>query len=415
MVSFIHYGLRPGIVQLARRDASLLKLCLQLTLGQVHSRQVTTGRAKRTPRKKTHDAAEVKSDVYPLESRLPLLSLTSLRNLALLCGRNFSGTRAVLRADLEAAISEVSALLPRSNTSVQRILSIDMGVRNLAYCLLQVDNKADRSSGHPVTQLVAWKRLSLIGGEKDIAGNDTASAELPASAFSPPAMATVAARLVRDQLLPLAPTHILIERQRFRSGGGAAVLEWTVRVNSLEAMLHGILAYQQLGASNKSKETNNGTFQSIQAISPQRVSQFLLRGGLDSSGEMQLLDVPAKLRKDKHIKDAKEAFVARVLRLTGPKQLLTYGESTKDIVDAYLFRWDAKQSKSRRKTKTKADGTDAADASGASSNSKPVFSKIDDMADCVVQGLAWLEWEENKRTLQLQGAEKLLATKQIAG
>ncbi|CAK7270960.1 hypothetical protein SEPCBS57363_004368 [Sporothrix epigloea] len=218
-----------------------------------------------------------------------------------------------------------------------------MGVRNLAYCLLQVDNKTDQSNGHPVPQLVAWERLSLIGGGKEIAGHGTASAELPASAFSPPAMATVAARLVRDRLLPLAPTHILIERQRFRSGGGAAVLEWTVRVNSLEAMLHGILAYQQLDASNKSKKTKNSTFQAIQAVSPQRVSQFLLRGGLDSSGELQLPDVPAKLKKDKYIKDAKETFVAGILRLTRPKQLLTYGESIKDIVDAYLFRWDAKQ------------------------------------------------------------------------
>ncbi|CAK7263796.1 hypothetical protein SEPCBS119000_000669 [Sporothrix epigloea] len=272
-----------------------------------------------------------------------------------------------------------------------------MGVRNLAYCLLQVDSKANRRDGRPVPQLVVWERLSLIGGERMAAGNGTASAELPAVAFSPPSMAAVAARLVRDRLLPLAPTHILIERQRFRSGGGAAVLEWTVRVNSLEAMLHGILAYQQLGASdtvNKSKEKGNSPFQAIQAVSPQRVSQFLLRGGLGSSGATQLPDVPARTKKEKDIKDAKEAYVAGILRATGPSRPLAYDESIKDTVDAYLFRWDAKQSKSRPRTRTKLAGKDAADATDASATlptPKPVFSKIDDMADCVAQGLAWLD------------------------
>ncbi|CAK7224948.1 hypothetical protein SBRCBS47491_005727 [Sporothrix bragantina] len=268
-------------------------------------------------------------------------------------------------------------------------------------------NTTASNDRRPVPELLAWERLSLIGGEKGAARKEAEFAKLPASAFSPPAMAAVAARLIRDRLLPLEPTHVLIERQRFRSGGGAAVLEWTVRVNSLEAMLHGILAYQQLDANTKK---SNSTFKTIQAVSPQRVSQFLLRGGLSGRGETKLPSLPTKATKEKDIKDIKEAFVAGILRESGPGQLLTYNESIGDIVVAYLLRWDAKQSKSRRKTKAKEEE----DTIDDSSTLIPVFSKIDDMADCVAQGLAWLEWEENKEILRSYGANTLLTTKQIA-
>ena len=224
-------------------------------------------------------------------------------------------------------------------------------------------------------------------------------------------MAAVAARLIRDRLLPLAPTHVLIERQRFRSGGGAAVLEWTVRVNSLEAMLHGILAYHQQLHSGKMNNKSR-LFQTIQAVSPRRVSQFLLRGGLSSGKEAQKPDLSVKVTKEKDIKDVKEAFVAGILRASETERRVTYTESISHIVDAYLLRWDAKQSKSRHKTKKQEPEDD--DGTDTLATPKPVFSKIDDMADCVTQGLAWLEWEDNKKILQTRGAEGLLAAKKIA-
>ncbi|CAK7204581.1 hypothetical protein SEUCBS139899_007339 [Sporothrix eucalyptigena] len=301
-------------------------------------------------------------------------------------------------------MDEAPALPTQKSASTQRILSIDMGVRNLAYCLLQVDAASARSKKAP--KLIAWERLSLIGGEKGVTEDGTAQTKLPASAFSPPTMAVAAARLIRGRLLPLAPTHVLIERQRFRSGGGAAVLEWTVRVNSLEAMLHGIFAYRQLDVST----SGENTVQTVQAVNPQRVSQFLLRGGLGDSSGSQTPSLPAKSTKEKYIKDVKETFVAGILRSTGPQKLLTYDERINSIVDAYLLRWDAKQSKSRKKVKT-----NVTEEKEPTSSPKPVFSKIDDLADCVAQGLAWLEWEDNRRILREMGAERLLVAKKIAG
>ncbi|KAL1898864.1 hypothetical protein Sste5346_003275 [Sporothrix stenoceras] len=369
----------------------------------------TKAKAKRAPRKTVKKAAEKKLDAPAEDPRLPVLSLTALRDLAVLCGRNSSGTRAVLRADLEEAMDETPPTMTEAKKSPQRILSIDMGVRNLAYCLLEMPSSP--KGGHSVPKLVAWERLSLIGGpEKD--ESEESAAKLPASTFSPPSMATVAARLIRDRLLPLSPTHILIERQRFRSGGAAAVLEWTVRVNSLEAMLHGIFAYRQL------EETASNTVQTVQAVSPQRASRFLLQGGMGAGHAKELLPPRTGKTKEKNIKDAKEAFVAGLLR-TPKSSKLVYDESTRGMVDAFLIRWEAKQSRGRVKskdetTKTKSD-------TKPKSEVKPTvealitLSKIDDLADCVAQGLIWIEWEGNKAILRAKGAEDLLATKQLTG
>lgn len=328
--------------------------------------------------------------------RLPPLPLASLRDIAVLCGLHSSGTKDVLRARLASVITRPAE--PAEAPS-RRILSLDMGVRNLAYCLLRLDAppSGSRSGGGaaPPPTLVAWERLSLIGGS----GSD-------AAAFSPPAMASVAARLVQDRLLPLEPTRVLIERQRFRSGGAAAVLEWTVRVNSLETMLHAIFAYRQLAA-----ESAGGRAPSVDAVSPQRVSLFLLRGGL-GSGNLPTAAQRVKASKPKDIKDSKEAFVARALRPeTGGQQtipLLAYDESVRHMVDAYLARWDSKQKRSRTRITSTAALDDALDAPGP-------LSKIDDLADCATQGLAALAWERNREILRERGAEALLAEKPLAG
>ena len=389
-------------------------------------------RAKKTTKKKATEAPQT-------DSPIPPLSLVQLRDVAVLCGRNTSGTKAVLRSDLEEAVLGEA---PATTTPElpQRILSIDMGVRNLAYCLLEADPK-----GGPA-KLIAWERLSLI--DEDEAHEADAAANAKMSLFTPPRLAAVAARLVRDRLLALEPTQVLIERQRSRSGGGMAVLEWTMRVNSLEAMLHGIFAYHQ--ASQACQK-----IQGVEAVSPKRVSVFLLRGGIgDGTSRDQCPQTAAT--KEKDIKDVKEAFIAGILRAavdgqkatkgtkaskaakaktnavmadSGP--LLSYDERASPMVEAYLIRWDAKQKrlrpkepkepKSAAKPKTRKGSAD--DNGGINDSDKkatvtellPTLSKIDDLADCVAQGLIWLEWELNKHILRGKGADALLDEKQLPG
>lgn len=41
-------------------------------------------------------------------------------------------------------------------------------------------------------------------------------------------------------------------------------------------------------------------------------------------------------------------------------------------------------------------------------NTPSYTGKLDDLSDSLLQGLAWLEWEENKKILASQGPEGLL-------
>jgi cruciform cutting endonuclease 1 len=36
------------------------------------------------------------------------------------------------------------------------------------------------------------------------------------------------------------------------------------------------------------------------------------------------------------------------------------------------------------------------------------MGKLDDLADCLLQGMAWIEWEENKRKALEHGVQALL-------
>ncbi|KAL2160188.1 hypothetical protein VTH06DRAFT_1844 [Thermothelomyces fergusii] len=201
----------------------------------------------------------------------PLLKETAvaLRTLCSSCGLPKTGTKPVLVQRLRRAAGQFRPVPPEA-----RILSIDLGLKNFAYALLSPaappgrKRAADGLLNVPV-HLHAWDRLDLTlrSHRPDATGKATASSASSASsssassssasakekedeeekdkdgeAYSPAALSALTAHLVRTRLLPLRPTHVLIERQRFRNRGGAAVTEWTLRVNSLEAMLHAALA-----------------------------------------------------------------------------------------------------------------------------------------------------------------------------
>ncbi|KAI1493117.1 mitochondrial resolvase Ydc2 [Biscogniauxia mediterranea] len=191
----------------------------------------------------------------------PALKAAQLQRLAFLCGISKTGTKTELVARLNAAALAATA----AATSEQRILSIDLGLRNLAFSLITAKPSSPSPSPFPLhpprIQLHAWQHRILLertptkGAAKEEAkeeekeGEGEGEEEVDAEAetgispdlYSPASLARVTMELVRDALLPLRPTHVLIERQRFRSRSHAAVQEWTLRVNSLEAMLHAAL------------------------------------------------------------------------------------------------------------------------------------------------------------------------------
>lgn len=190
------------------------------------------------------------------------LVVPQLKQIATACGLRVTGTRGDIISRLVEARASWQAKAPRP-----RLLSVDLGVRNFAIALMtpsdaQPPSGAVQSIGGDVggrqpviADLHAWERIELVPPDAD------------ASYFAPDRMATMAWDLLENKILPLEPTHIVMERQRSRTMSGANVQEWTLRVNSLEAMLHAMLKI--LGVTGRWKGT-------LQSITPTSATQFWL-------------------------------------------------------------------------------------------------------------------------------------------
>lgn len=257
-----------------------------------------------------------------------------------------------------------------------RILSIDLGIRNLAYALLTQPTEGHKPTVH------AWNRVDL----RSLSPQSLDQGTLPAHDFSPSALSSLALNLVQNHLLPLSPTHILIERQRFRSAGGSAVLEWTVRVNSLESMLYAIFAAYR----------STGLFRgAVIPVDPRRVGPFLLEyeGG---EGEAEGKNAERKmggamLATAKGSKENKKLKIALVGSWLRDGRGVRFEGQSEDMKKAFLRRWLPKGKKSK--------AGQGASLLEEGEKGEQGIEKLDDVADCLLQGVAWLRWEANKRKL----------------
>ena len=272
-----------------------------------------------------------------------------------------------------------------------------MGIRNLAYCCLILPQPGRRLAtdiGNPVIQ--DWTRIAISENSnkskqaKDHVPNEAtievrqagkAKPSKVKEAFDPATYSQHAYDLVTTLLKDLKPTHILIERQRFRSMGGSAVQEWTLRVNMFEAMIYAVL--KTFSESGFWKGT-------VHPIAPSKVSNFwitnmqgALKGGPGS--------------KSAKTKTAKIELVAEWLEDGGRFELKG---AAAQLGETYLRKRTRKGSKSSVEQK-KLSGFQA----GAVAQDS--VEKLDDLADCLLQGMAWIKWEKNRRLIMAKGAEAL--------
>lgn len=341
-------------------------------------------------------AASVKSTTW-----LSKLALAQLRRVAFQIGAPNSGTKSVLTTQIEHELVASASVNARPKPQQSKsepsalarklsIVSIDMGIRNLAYAHLLVDPSIiGRTEGteKPRPILATWKRVVISSGPNgprksrkrkqqlqstsdeittELANSDEALPITPLlrtekEPFDPATFASYAHRFIKDVLVTHQPTHVLIERQRFRSGGGSAVQEWTIRVGVFEGMLHAVL---------KTLGQEQALNIAVQSVDPGRVTRYWLEG-LVSPGK-------GRLRSAKESKKAKIDIVGASL---GDQQASLVevpsekaGQEVKTVVDAFLTRW--KNSKSSKK--------------GGKAND---FVKLDDLSDCFLQGIAWLNWQ----------------------
>jgi cruciform cutting endonuclease 1 len=216
------------------------------------------------------------------------------------------------------------------------------------------------------------------------------------SVFRPDIYAGHAYTLLTSLIAAYRPTHILMERQRFRTARGSSVQEWTLRVGVFEGMLYGVLhTLQQVG---------HCTVVDQQMIDPARVARYWQ---MDPTPKPMKMKTNRKARLNpREVKKMKIDLVAGWLRdateTTAASSSLSSSASpysspsgaakisippasnpldVRNVVDAYLLRCLG------RRGDTSANRMD----------------KLDDLADCLLQGLTWLDWHAKRHRFVTEG------------
>ena len=341
---------------------------------------------------------------------LTTLKASQLKAIATAIGLPSAGTKPLLTQRLLDSIpsSKFYAAGPATEVSkhgYHRILSIDMGIRNLAYCQIAVPSTLSKlqhsprmkdAPTHKLPVIEAWNRISIAKISSDSVATvipSDATAKLSKELFSPPVLAVHAYALITRLVLnpsPSAPENILIERQRFRSMGGSAVQEWTLRVNMFEAMLWAVLETLRarglwmgnvwaveagrvqawwIGTEGKVKKANKETVSNNNGKEAQ-VEKVLVQGRLGGT---------------KRAKQGKEDKVALVRKWLEEASTMKLEGETEKMGKMYLAKGSCKM-RSRK-----------------AANDEEKLGKLDDLADCLLQGMAWVRWEENRRRILQHG------------
>jgi cruciform cutting endonuclease 1 len=261
-----------------------------------------------------------------------------------------------------------------------------MGIRNLAYCILDLPLEIFSNNKSSIPTVASWRRIAVSSAP--VPSEDEESfLPKPKEAFDPQTLSNAAYALLRHTLLPYDPTYILIERQRFRSMGSPHILEWTIRVNMFESMLYAVL--QTL----KSENVWNGT---VIPITPGKVGPFWLESGQEVAIPSR---AQAKLRNTKSAKLLnKGAKIDLVKFWLEANENVTLGTSeAESTAQAYLEKWYRLPGRAKSKDVVKPDRVREVEA----------MSKLDDLADSLLQGVAWIQWEKNKREVLKNGVDAL--------
>ncbi|KAI9731758.1 MAG: hypothetical protein M1834_004547 [Cirrosporium novae-zelandiae] len=365
---------------------------------------------------------------------LKTLKLPQLKRLALSTGLNTTGPKPQLLSQLSLRLATPLFVTPAS------IISIDMGIKNLAYCHIVIpptppktkkaraktktkektkiesgdvsDQQQSAPSPPQTPQLKTWTHHSFLPLPSPTTTTTTTTTTTPPlppneKPKKPEILPTLShhANTLLTTLLSQTPTptHILIEQQRWRSVGGSAIQEWTVRVNTLEAMLHAVLeALRQRGEWTGE----------VVSVSPGKVAGFWLtkEGEEKEKGKEKVGEGEGKGgRKTKGLGARRKREKVDLVGgwLEGGEVVLGPASGAKGTAVGYLEKWVKKGKgkggrRVKKDAKTSGDGVDDEDTSAEAD-----IGKLDDLADCLLQGMAWIRWEENRQKILANGYEGL--------
>lgn len=153
--------------------------------------------------------------------------------------------------------------------------------------------------------------------------------------------------------------------------------EWTLRVNMFEAMIYAVLqTYIARGLWAGG----------IHPVAPRKVVNFWLGDSPDSK------DRAGSVSKSARTKTAKVELVASWLE---QGSLVRLEGAAASMGRALLERRKGGKKMNRKEAKTadrNEDGLEGVE-----------IGKLDDLADCLLQGMAWIRWEENRRAILSRG------------
>lgn len=292
------------------------------------------------------------------------------------------------------------------------------------------------------------------GGENDELTQSTSKKSV--IPFSTPAYAARAYTLITSLLEKYKPTHVLIEKQRFRSGGGVAVQEWTLRVGILEGMFYAVLyTLKQQERQHQGTQLEQQYLPLpplVHTVDPQQVIKYwraLSRSptfGLKGKkyDRFQLESPPTKTMKmtPADVKRTKIDLVGTWLSIsrenekengnemagssdTGgsssnyaelditsnesipqtilqtPKIQIATNPHVRDMVEIYLRRWGGGPSPGSRSSR------------GSTISGEPPPRKLDDLADCLLQGVTWLDWQVMRYRVLTDGVDDVLSFQEM--
>ena len=240
-------------------------------------------------------------------------------------------------------------------------------------------------------------------------------------------------------MLSVNPDIILIEKQRWRTGGGSAVQQWTVRVNTLEAMLWAILETfkRREQARNPGGKfcDRQDTYQTY-AVDPKRVGQYWLSQharalaekdeealAADTSTLSNVVEGPdyvdkggRKVKKKPSRSKAEKSAKIAVLRSWLADDTMSTLPSTPYSMPHISFNIDTSAEATRQALLSRDKATRKKRSSEAANDTELIkglpateIKKLDDITDCFLQAAAWVAWESNRLELQAMfGANKTM-------
>ncbi|KAK4179437.1 putative cruciform cutting endonuclease [Triangularia setosa] len=311
------------------------------------------------------------------------ITVARLQALCSSTGLTQAGSKSTIQQNLRQAAQSVQHIPDNA-----RILSIDLGLKNFAFSLVTPASSPSAKTPLPTpsdsatipqallppVNLQHWNHLDLTTPLFTLLPQDDPSPPSESIQFNPSSLSSLTYSLISTYLLPLKPTHILIERQRFRTGNASNIFEWTIRVNTLEAMLHACFA------TLKGVNMFHGT---VISISPKSVAGYLFPNPGKAAPTSKTNTGRGKSLNSYQILKANKVSMLGEWLQQG--KLIKPKDQAAEMARGFLSAWAAK---GIRRRKNEVEGVLGPGV------------KLDDLSDSVLQGMVWLQWQRNLEGLK---------------